>query len=196
MKKIEVCLDAGHGIETPGKRSPDGKLREAVYCRDLVRRIANGLAEHNIATYIVTPEDRDISLTTRANRVNSRVKSNKQNGIDTILISIHCNACGNGKAWMTGHGWECWTTRGKTISDKLSKCMYDAAKEMLPIYDIRIRDPKENDWTILKKSACACVLTENLFMDNKDDYDFMMSEHGKCILANVHIKGIMNYISS
>ena len=30
-----VLIDNGHGIDTPGKRSPDGKLREYKYCRQI-----------------------------------------------------------------------------------------------------------------------------------------------------------------
>ena len=198
--KIEVCLDNGHGSNTPGKRSVDGKLREYQWCRDVVNIIANGLKQHNIKYYIVTPETTDIGLTARANRVNKRVEENKKKGITTVLISVHNNAAGNGSKWTTATGWECWTTKGKTRSDLLAECMYDAAEEILTTFDIKIRTDKsdgdkdkEENWTILYKSNCPCVLTENLFMDNKEDCEFLLSDYGKQLLANVHIKGILNW---
>ena len=33
MSKVKVLIDNGHGEETPGKRSPDGKFREYIWTR-------------------------------------------------------------------------------------------------------------------------------------------------------------------
>ena len=43
-----VCLDAGHGIDTPGKRSPDGTLLEYEFNRDVANRIEDILALHDV----------------------------------------------------------------------------------------------------------------------------------------------------
>lgn len=32
---MKVLLDNGHGAETPGKRSPDGRLQEYAYAREI-----------------------------------------------------------------------------------------------------------------------------------------------------------------
>ena len=198
--KIEVCLDNGHGSNTFGKMSPDGRLREYAWCREQVSLIAKGLKQLGIKYYIVTPELYDVGLTTRANRVNKRVAENKKKRISTILISVHNNAAGNGTKWMPATGWECWTTKGKTRSDLLAECMYDAAEEMLSGFDIKMRTDKsdgdrdkEENWTILYKSNCPCILTENLFMDNKKDCEFLLSPYGKQLIANMHVKGILNW---
>ena len=34
-----IILDPGHGIDTPGKRSPDNRLLEYKYCREIVNEI-------------------------------------------------------------------------------------------------------------------------------------------------------------
>lgn len=196
--KIEVCLDNGHGINTPGKRSCDGKLLEYKWCREIVQMIAERLHKLGIKYYIVTPELNDVGLTVRANRVNARVTANKAKGISTILFSVHVNAAGNGSQWTKATGWECWTTKGKTKSDDLAECLYDAAEEYLKIFDIKMRTDKsdgdrdkENNWTILYKSNCPCVLTENLFMDNKDECEFLLSDYGKSAIANLHTKAVI-----
>lgn len=198
--KIEVALDNGHGVNTPGKRSVDGKLREYAWAREMVKLIAEKLSKHGIKSYIVTPETTDIGLTTRANRVNKRVTDNKKKGISTILISVHNNAAGNGKQWVNATGWECWTTKGKTRSDELAECMYDAAEDMLKPQGIKIRvdmtdgdRDKESNFTILYKSNCTCILTENLFMDNKNECEFLLSDKGKELIADMHVKGILNW---
>lgn len=38
-----ILLDGGHGIQTPGKRSPDGKLLEYKYTREIVDLIIKEL---------------------------------------------------------------------------------------------------------------------------------------------------------
>ena len=36
---IKVLVDNGHGVETPGKRSPDGRLREYKYAREIAASV-------------------------------------------------------------------------------------------------------------------------------------------------------------
>ena len=101
---------------------------------------------------------------------------------------------------MQGRGWQCHTTRGKTKSDDLAECLYDAAEEILKPQDIKIRTDKtdgdrdvENDFQVIKGANCPAVLTENLFMDNKDDLAFLTSDHGLNDIINVHVKGLEKY---
>ena len=89
-----IILDNGHGINTPGKRSPfEPVLYEYEFNRDIVKRISNKLNLLNISNVILTPEEEDVSLTTRVKRANKIYSSYP----DAILISIHANAgCGTG----------------------------------------------------------------------------------------------------
>ncbi|MCQ2117987.1 MAG: N-acetylmuramoyl-L-alanine amidase, partial [Bacteroidales bacterium] len=36
---MKILIDNGHGLETPGKRSPDGSFREFAYTREIAARI-------------------------------------------------------------------------------------------------------------------------------------------------------------
>ena len=93
MSKPIIILDNGHGMETPGKRSPiwdDGKqLFEYEFNRDVVRRISAALNERKIENVILVPEWNDIPLADRAKRANDIAKGNKGGA---ILISVHANA--------------------------------------------------------------------------------------------------------
>lgn len=94
MKKI--ILDAGHGINTPGKRSPDGRFREYRFNRIIVNAIAEHLRLRGYDVEILVPEDEDIPLperVRRANKLTCRIGHPVQ---DTIIVSIHANAAGNG----------------------------------------------------------------------------------------------------
>ena len=127
---IKVLVDNGHGVETPGKRSPDGRLREYKYAREIAASVVARLKELGYDVGLIVEEDRDVSLQDRCKRVNNwcELKGSK----NVILVSVHVNAAGNGE-WMNATGWSAYTSRGQTSSDKLADCLYDAAKEALPV---------------------------------------------------------------
>lgn len=195
---MKILLDNGHGIDTPGKRSPDGHFREYAYNRYLAFRIREQLLALGLDVQLLVPEREDISLQERCRRVN---KICQQLGADQVLlISIHVNAAGNGKEWKDARGWCCFTTAGETKADALATCLYEAAKLHLPGHRIREdntdQDPDlEKDFLILKRTSCPAVLTENLFMDNQDDVAFLESTEGAQALVDLHINGIRRYLS-
>ncbi len=43
---MKVLIDNGHGAETPGKRSPDGRLLEYAYTREIAIRVASHTCLH------------------------------------------------------------------------------------------------------------------------------------------------------
>ena len=53
-------------------------------------------------------------------------------------------------------------------------------------------------WTsgfyICKNTKPSTVLTENLFQDNREDVDFLLSTEGKEAIVNLHVQGILDYI--
>jgi len=187
-----IILDPGHGKNTLGKRSPlwhDGsQLFEWEFTRDVVRRIEKKLTLKDITSSIIVPEARDISLRTRVARINALYKEHP----DSFLISVHGNA---GK----GYGWEAFTSKGQTESDIIATFLYTQAKIWLPNYKLRCdytdNDPdKEENFYILYNSKCPAVLTENLFYDEYDQCQFMLSSYGREIIANLHVMAIEKYL--
>lgn len=194
---MKILIDNGHGVDTAGKRSPDGSLREYKYARGIAEKVVSELKKRGFDAERIVTEENDISLSERCRRVNSicdRVGTK-----NVILVSIHCNAAGNGSQWMNARGWEAWTSVGQTAADKMADCLYKAAEET----DFKIRkdttdgDPdKEGHLYILKHTKCPAVLTENLFQDNKEDVAFLLSEAGKETIVCLHVKGIINYLKT
>ena len=102
---------------------------------------------------------------------------------------------------MQARGWEAWTSVGQTKADKLATCLYESAERYLPGMkmrkDMTDGDPdKESGFYILKHTKCPAVLTENLFQDNREDVDFLLSDEGKRTIVDLHVQGIMNYLSN
>lgn len=189
---MKILIDNGHGVETAGKRSPDGRLREYAYTREIAAWLEKELVSRGIKAYRLVPEENDVPLSERVKR------ANKYGAEDVILLSIHCNAAGNG-AWMNARGWEAWTSVGNTKADKLATCLYNAAGKA----GFKLRkdetdgDPdKEGHLYILKHTLCPAVLTENLFQDNREDVEFLLSETGKQAIVDLHVNGIVEYINS
>ena len=212
-----ILLDNGHGLDTPGKRSPDGKFLEYAYTREIATRIIADLTDRGYNAQILVPEPEDILLSERVRRINAACLSHQSSpaphqssparpGIsptghpNVILISIHVNAAGNGSKWMTATGWSCYTSKGQTQSDKLAECLYEAAIKNFP--GKRIRTDKSDgdpDWEesfyILRKTLCPAVLTENFFMDNHSDLEYLQSRTGKQAIIDTHVEGITEYLS-
>lgn len=199
---MKVLIGNGHGNTTPGKRSPDGRLLEWKYTREIAKEVVKRLKEQGYNADLVVPEDTDISLTERANRVNRWC--DKLGSKNVCFVSIHCNAAGNGSTWMNARGWEAWTSVGQTQGDKLADCLYDAAEQVLKplIPDVKIRTDhtdgdrdKESNFTVLQKTKCAAVLTENMFQDNKEDVEWLLSNCGRDAITRLHVDGIKAYIT-
>ena len=68
---MKIFIDNGHGIETHGKRSPDGKFREHLYNRIVARRVTAKLQALGLDAELLVPEVEDVSLAERCRRVNA-----------------------------------------------------------------------------------------------------------------------------
>ena len=195
---MKILIDNGHGIQTKGKRSPNGKLLEYAYTRELARQIVKILKSRGYDSELLVPEDDDIPLSERVRRTNAHCQVLGKSNV--ILISLHLTAAGDGTRWMNATGWSCYTCKGQTESDRLADCLYKAAEQILKNQVIRTDYARDGDpdWEesfyILRKSLCPAVLTENFFMDSANVY-YLMSEIGKLALVNTHIEGVLNYIS-
>ena len=203
---VKILIDNGHGNNTGGKRSPYSQygvkpaidFYEYKWNREIAKEIVEGLKQKGYNADLLVTEDIDISLTERTNRVNN--VCNKFGKENVLLISIHANAAGDGKKWMTAKGWSAFTTKGHTQSDTLAEYLYYEADKNFYVRKIRVeKSDGDRDWEsnyyICQKTKCAAVLTENFFYDNVDDVEYILSEEGKKNVIKTHINGIINYIN-
>lgn len=191
LKDVLVILDPGHGKSTPGKCSPtwkDGtKLYEWSWTREIANMVKEMLDAEGIPCVLTVTTDADVSLSDRASLANKFPQKHK------LLISIHGNASttsGEGSA----KGWEIYTTKGLTQSDALADKFIDNFNYCCK--GRKLRGKKENNFTVLVKTKCPCVLTENFFYDNADDCQYMLSDGGKDAIAELHYRAIKSYIAT
>ena len=202
MSRIKIILlDNGHGFDTPGKCSPvwpDGtQLREWAYTRRVVKAVQERLLEQGVNVRIITPEDQDVPLKIRVDRINSIAKIHGASSC--LLISVHLNAS---KKTNQALGWEIHTSKGTTASDGYADVFWDEANKevgrtsrMRGDYSDGDRDWDSNFY-ILSKSICPALLTENLFMNHEDDCRFLMSEKGFQSIVDIHVNAILNILNS
>lgn len=194
-----ILIDAGHGIETFGKRSPDGLFLEYLWNRQVADLVLSDLIARKIDARLVVTETNDIPLRTRVNRINSVCSLVGANNV--LLISIHSNASGNGKNWQNAVGWSCYTTKGKTRSDEVAECFYDSFEAEFKDRKIRRdRSDGDRDWEsnfyIIEKTRCPSVLLENFFYDNREECAWLLLEETKKRIASAIVEGLLIYLSN
>ena len=190
-----ILIDNGHGSNTAGKCSPDGRLKEYAWARDIAKRIERALKLRGYDARRIVPEEYDVPLSTRCRRVNTICRENGSK--NCILVSIHINAAKSDGKWHDASGWSGWVAPNASAnSKKLAQYLYKEAENHGLKGNRAV--PSCKYWTgnfaIVRDTNCPAVLTENLFQDNKSEVDFLMSETGKQEIVKLHIDGIINYI--
>lgn len=192
---MKILIDNGHGSNTAGKHSPDKRLMEWKYTREIATALLARLKDAGFDAERIVTEDTDIRLQERVRRVNA--VCNKYGAGNVVLVSIHNNAAGGGGGkWKTATGWSGWVyTKASTRSRMLAQLLY-AEAEKRGLKGNRCV-PKEKYWTanfyILKHTACPAVLTENLFQDNKQEVDFLLSPEGREQIISLHFDALKAY---
>jgi N-acetylmuramoyl-L-alanine amidase len=201
MSKFIWVLDPGHGgvkdneYQTKGKRSPvwsDGtQYFEGEGNRIIATKVANKLDKLDIEyIYTVEPEDpTDVGLPARVNFVNKLPYKN------LLGVSLHSNGFGKESA----NGWEIWTSKGETTSDKIASIFYSKFENEFKNRKFRsdTKDgdvDKESNFYILKYTKCPFVLLENFFHTNEDECkNILMTEAGQDKIVNAIVESI-NFI--
>ena len=196
--KTIVILGTAHGVNVPGKCSPDGKFREYRFSREIVARLKPMLEHAGVTVVVDLPEDevplpQSKELALRCRRVNDLcARYGKEN---CVYVSIHVNAAGRGE-WKTARGYAVYVAKYSSMRSKyLARELYAEAERRGLSGNRSV--PKEKFWQanfyVLKSTACPAVLTENLFQDNREDVAFLMSEAGKTAITELHYQAIIKY---
>lgn len=194
---MKILIDNGHSKATVGKHSPDRSFFEWKFNREIAIPLVARLIELGYdAERIVIEDEHDVTLTERCNRVNKWCK--KLGSKNVIFISIHANAAGNGD-WESARGFSVYVaTQCSDASKKLAQSLYSEADKRGFRGNRSL--PKEHYWqanfTVIAKTLCPAVLTENLFYDNMEDLAILKNEESKQKIVDLHVDGIVNYINS
>lgn len=184
---VKIALDAGHGKNTSGKRSPDGKVREW-YINEAVRKKVESKLKDYENVSILTVSDKsgntDVSLSQRTRKANEW-------GAD-IYVSIHHNAFGSG-GWNSAEGVETfvYTSRPKE-SLRLAQYVQD---ELVKRTGLKNRGVKASNLHVVRETKMPAILVEGGFMTNKEEAALMQTDKYQDQMATAIVNGIDKFFN-
>ena len=175
---MKIAIDAGHGPETPGKRTPDGSLREYHFNAPTARYVADELLhEYEGVEILLTFDDsRDVPLKERTDRANAW-------GAD-VFVSIHANAYGAG-GWNDAKGIETFVYKTRPAAAlKLAEAVH---RNLILATGRPDRGVKTADFHVLRETKMPAILVECGFMTNREEAELLKSDayRRKCAAAIV-----------
>lgn len=180
---MKIAIDAGHGYETPGKRTVDG-MKEYEFNRAVANDMKKLLLNYEGVTVLFTHSDqRDVPLHDRT------AKANREN-VD-VYISIHANAHGNGKEWTSAEGIETYVYKSKPrAANELAQIIQ---QELVKRTNRKNRGVKTASFHVLKETAMTAILCECGFMTNKEEAALLRSSSYRLTCARAIVRGIEQY---
>lgn len=194
-----IIIDCGHGgmingvyqdlASTKGDHKKytflDGfTVYEGVENRKIAQRLIYKLKALGIPFIDLNSTDpKDEPLLSRVKRINDIYSGNK----NAWLLSIHSNKMtekGEGDS-LTGRG--CETYIG-TNAGKRSNYIQQVAEGIYKADGHRWRGSKSANFTMVSKTNCPALLTENYFYTNRQDAEYLVSDKGQEHIANTLLK--------
>lgn len=181
MMRIAYC--AGHGLHTPGKRTPAGE-REWTFNNENAIAFSCEMSKYEGVELLRTDDSTgqsDVPLSTRTNKANGW-------GAD-IYISFHHNAHNGQWGEHTGsevYYWDGnneWTEEAKSLANKTLEAIICA-------YGLRNRGIKRYDFHICRESNCPAILIEGGFMDSNIDIQVMRNKEKTAALGTEVAKAV------
>lgn len=180
---VKIVIDAGHGYNTAGKRSPDGERewsfnnKVAVACIEELRKYSG--------VEILRVDDAtgktDVPLRTRTD------KANKWRA--DIYVSIHHNA--NTAKWGTWTGVETFVyPTASANSHRLAKAVHS---KIVKAYGLRDRGIKKANFHVVRETKMPAILVEGGFMDSLIDIKKLRSEAVLKQAGRAIAQGIVEY---
>lgn len=134
--KAILILDPAHGIDTPVKQSPDGRLQEWLWSRERIRSIVEQLNLFQKSFDVVAPFlhfDMEPGLRARVDHYNEIADTWEK----TYMISLHVDAAPADLLIETGwadriQGTTIFTSRGDTEADKFATELGMGIQSTLP----------------------------------------------------------------
>ncbi|MEE0840042.1 MAG: N-acetylmuramoyl-L-alanine amidase [Acutalibacteraceae bacterium] len=180
---IKIGLDAGHGLKTAGKQTPDG-IKEWTL-NDKVRDKVVSLLSSYDCELILTDNDEgntDESLTSRVNKYITA-------GVDAF-VSIHHNAFTG--AWSNATGVEVYVDKNATDRDmRLAELIYTRLYKNI---GLKGRGIKKANFQVINQNSIPAVLVEGGFMDGTNDYNVITSEAGQTAYAKAVAEGLIEFL--
>ena len=181
---IKIGLDAGHGLNTAGKQTPDG-IKEWTLNDQVRDKVVNILASYDCE--IINTDNNEGTID---DSLSNRVARYKQAGV-SAFVSIHHNAYTG--LWNNATGVEVYVDYNPTDADlKLANCIYE---RLVKYTGLRGRGIKRNNFYVINQNTIPAVLVEGGFMDGSVDYKTITSDSGQSAYAKAVAEGLIEFLN-
>lgn len=178
---ILIGVNDGHGLDSPGKRTPDGYKENEfnhwtkIYLIEELKRCGFGIVD-------CSPTRQNNSLQDRANRANK--------GKVNAYISIHYNAMGSTWNPNGGKGLETYHHQDGVEGGKLARLVHKYLIQGTPMVN---RGVKTANFQEFRQIYAPTILVECGFMDYHVEAELMKSRQYRIECAIEICKGVCEY---
>lgn len=179
---VKIGLDAGHGLNTSGKQTPDG-IKEWELNDNVRDKVHNILLDYDV---VFVDTDNNEGIVDES--LGSRVSKYMNEGVE-VFVSIHHNAyTGN---WNKATGVEVYVDKNATEDDlRLAECIY---KRLVAYTGLKGRGIKRENFYVINQNTIPAVLVEGGFMDSTIDYKVITTESGQDAYARAVAEGLIEF---
>jgi len=182
MSAMRIVIDAGHGPETAGKRSPDGSLREYQFNSAVARYVADALLHgyEGVDIMLTHDDSRDVPLKERTDRANAWKAD--------LFVSIHANAYGDG-GWNSAQGIE--TFVHETRPPAAVALANAVQRQLVKATGRPDRGVKSANFHVLRETKMTAILVECGFMTHRQECELLKSDAYRRKCAEAIVAGIV-----
>lgn len=191
-----IAIDAGHGMDTAGKRTPalpegypptltgTAWMHEREFNVDVAGKMASILKRCGFDVILAAPEDTpDVPLQTRCARANSAKAD--------LFVSVHANALTG--SWGSQNGIETYFYTGSKKGKLAAELIHE---QLISACGLSNRGVKTAGFYVLKYTNMPAVLCECGFMDNLSEAKLLLMDSYRQKCAEAIARGVSNYLGT
>lgn len=180
---IKIALDAGHGLNTAGKQTPNG-IKEWELNNTVRNKAVEALSEYDVE--IIHTDNNEGSVD---ESLSSRLNKYLSAGV-AAFVSIHHNAYTG--SWNSATGVEVYTDKNPTAEDtRLANAIYSRLTEYT---GLKGRGIKKAAFTVINQNSIPAVLCEGGFMDGTEDFKVITSAEGQAAYGRAVAEGLVEFL--
>lgn len=160
---VKIVLDAGHGVLTPGKQTPDGE-KEWMFNNEVLLAAQAKLEMYDKVELLRVDDPTgktDVPLKMRTDYANAWKAD--------VYLSFHHNA--NTGVWGDWGGVETYTFEGNGPNSKADKLAKLIQPRLVRAMGLRDRGVRKKNLHVLRETNMPAVLIEGGFMDSRTDIE-------------------------
>ena len=188
-----VCLDPGHGVESPGKCSPDKSYYEHEFALDMARRIQAHLKRCGVRVVLTRTDEHCPTGKADTNDLLKRVAISDAAGAD-LFVSIHSNAAGN-DGWYNASGLMIYTSAGPDTASRNVAAKAVLARMTAAGVELR-GSPLVHDieLVVTRKTVAPAMLIEYGFHTSRTEVALLKKSSYRAKLAEATAKGVCDFL--